>query len=153
MDSALILNTEAQKKIRAAALSYLSRREYSRKELFLLLAKKFSCDEFIHLVLDDLEDQDIQSDSRYAEILIRNRVSKKQGPIRIRNELREKGISNSLIEANLDHYSEADWLDVIVNLSNSKYGSHPISDDKERAKRLRFFQYRGFDLSLIYQVI
>ena len=57
------------------ALDLLSRREHSRKELYLKLTKRFESKENINLTLDKLEENNLLSDSRFAEeyVLARRR--------------------------------------------------------------------------------
>ena len=75
----------------AVAIDLLSRREHSQLELRKkLVAKGFADDEVDELLLR-LHEENLQSDERYAESYVRQRVDKGYGPIRIRQELRQKG--------------------------------------------------------------
>ncbi len=139
--------------IRVKALMLIGRREYSRQELSNKLQKKFENIDLIDSVLDDLEQSGYLDDTRYAEMFIRSHFSKGHGPIRIAHELNAKGVSKSIVSQYLEEYSEKDWLDSLSRLFESKYGNVNSRDEKERAKRLRFFQYRGFSLDHIFQII
>ncbi len=73
------------------ALDLLSRREHSRKELFLKLINRFESQEEINLTLDKLEGKNLLSDSRFAEEYVQARRKKGFGPIKISAELDPMG--------------------------------------------------------------
>ena len=73
------------------ALDLLSRREHSRKELYLKLTKRFESKEDINLNLDRLEEKNLLSDSRFAEEYVQARRKKGFGPIKISAELEKRG--------------------------------------------------------------
>jgi SOS response regulatory protein OraA/RecX len=54
--------------------------------------------------------QGLVSDRRYAESLVRNRVERGYGPLKITHELRAKGVDDAVIEEVLEH-DEAVWLE------------------------------------------
>jgi regulatory protein len=93
-------------------------------------------------VLDELTDQRYQSDERFVEMFVRSKAERGQGPVRIGHELREKGVAAELIEAALDA-SAAHWIERARAALNRKF-SGEVTDFPERAKRMRFLEYRGF---------
>ena len=95
-----------------------------------------------------VRDEGLQSDARLAEALIRSRVGRGQGPVKIKAELRGKGLSDSEIELALE-IGEFDWFQLIIQVSRKRYGEVPPSSAKERAKRSRFLQQRGFSFEHI----
>ena len=134
--------------IRRSAMDLLAFREHSMQELITKLLRKFPGCEHIDSQLQQLATENLQSDQRFAEAFVRSRVYKGQGPLRIRNELRQRGIASTLIELTLEQ-AGVDWFAVISELSARKYGDAPVRDEKDKAKRIRFFQYRGFSYELI----
>ena len=132
----------------ATAIGLLARREHSVKELATKLASREVASGLIESVITRLIDERLQSDERYAEVYIRLRSDKGFGPLRIKVELRERGIDDALIAAQFrqaDDEGEIDWFELAAAAYAKKYGAKPIEDIKERAKRMRFMQYRGFD--------
>ncbi len=78
--------------VRRAAMDLLARREHTRKELARKLSKKFrAVPEIVEEELDKLKAEGLQSDARLAEVFIRSRVSRGQGPVKIKMELRARG--------------------------------------------------------------
>ena len=138
---------EAEQAIREKLIQLLARRDYSARELISRLASKFD-PELVEQVLDGLVQQGLQSDYRFADSLVRGRISQGHGPIRIQSELKQKGIAQDLIQQALaDH--PVDWFEQALNTFRRRFGDHQTTDLKVRAKQMRLLQYRGFTLEQI----
>ena len=132
----------------ALAVGLLARREHSARELAAKLGNKGVDGEVTESLIERLIAERLQSDERYTELYIRQRSNKGYGPLRIRMELKERGIDEGLISAQFrraEEEGELDWYVLAASVYRKKYGEQAIEDVKERAKRLRFMQYRGFD--------
>lgn len=130
------------------SVGLLAKREHSAQELLNKLLKRGFREDSVESALTRLSDENLQSDERYTEVYIRQRSEKGYGPQRIKAELRERGIDDGLIAAQFrraEMEGEADWVELATGAYRKKYGGRPIADMKERAKRIRFLQYRGFD--------
>lgn len=140
--------------IKLAAMRYLVRREHATSELKRKILRKFSgCEAAIDAEIKMLAEEGFQSDQRYAEQMVRNGVFRYHGPVRIRAELHQLGISEELINNAMDEEG-ADWSKLIVELSEKKYGNEPPPREaKDIAKRLRFFNSRGFRSEHINKVV
>lgn len=130
--------------IRVAAMDYLSRREHATHELFqkLLAKEEYDADE-ISEALALLADQGLLSDERFTEAFINQRLNRGYGPLKIRSELRQKGVSDAMIERFLDE-RDAQWQESALAVRIKKFGSEKPSDLKETARQTRFLQSRGF---------
>lgn len=96
--------------------------------------------------LDQLQRENLQSDERFVESFINGRKSRGDGPYKIRQALRFKGVSDGLVERLLDEGSE-EWLALAERVYRKKFGSDKPAnarDYKEKARRQRFMQQRGF---------
>jgi regulatory protein len=146
----------AAKDVRRAAMDLLARREHGRTELCHKLKKRFSSapelieepieepiEELIEEEVQKLAEEGLQSDSRLAEAFIRGRFNRGQGPVKIKAELRGKGINEYIISAAFDSH-EVDWFQQISDVARRRFGDKPPVDVKERAKRGRFLLQRGF---------
>lgn len=139
--------------IRRAAMELLARRDHSVQELHTKLARRFSSAvELIAAEVAKLEQQGLQSDRRLAQNLLRSRVNKGQGPAKIKAELRGKGLSDAVIEDTLLQ-SDADWENLVREVACKRFGDSPPVDQRERAKRVRFLQQRGFSFEQISLVV
>jgi len=134
---------QTARSIREAAMDYLSRREHASYEFFQkLLAKGYESDD-VSAALERLTDQDLLSDSRFTEAFINQRINRGSGPLKIRAELRQKGISDAMIGTFLNE-RDVIWQETALAVRVRKYGSEEPSDLKERARQTRFLQSRGF---------
>ncbi|RLJ16336.1 RecX family transcriptional regulator [bacterium endosymbiont of Escarpia laminata] len=106
----------------------------------------------VEAVLDDLERTGLLSDARFTESYIEWRVGRGSGPVRIRRELRERGIDNAMIANFLEIYS-GEWWELLKSVRDRKYGSELSQDRKELSRRARFLEYRGFPGELIRQFL
>ncbi|MCT7653848.1 recombination regulator RecX [Oceanimonas sp. NS1] len=107
-----------------------------------LRQRQFGEDE-ITRTLDRLEQQQWLQDARFAHTQVRQHVYKKHGPSRIRAELQRKGVSADEIAAALDE-QDTDWFELARECHRARFGDAPIADFKERARRMRYLQARGF---------
>lgn len=124
-------------------IAFLARREYSRAELVLRLKSKAESPDILENVLDELEASGYQSDRRFAEMFIRNRLGQYWGAERIRYELRQKGINQELTAELLEEQSP-DWELLARTLVQKRFGETLAADLKEQAKRLRYLVNHGF---------
>lgn len=144
--------------MRARALKFLARREYSRAELHGKLLPHVQSDEDfeqaqsvdLDALLDDLAARNWLSDGRAAVQLVHAKRGR-FGTQRIVHELRQKGISEELISAALPALKESE-LKAAREVWNKKFGTAP-QDEKEKAKQVRFLQSRGFSLDAIFKVL
>lgn len=99
--------------------------------------------ELVDAVLEQLTAERLQSDQRFAETYLHSRIQKGYGPVRLEQELYERGIEAQLIQSCLDGL-DADWMDVLQSVRQKKFGRNLPAGFNEQAKESRFLQYRGF---------
>ena len=150
--SKLGTNVSANNTAKATAVRLLSRRDHSQLELKRKLELREFSREEIADALDDLIKRDYLSDERFSEAYIHMRRQKGFGPLRIGMELNERGVDESVYNDYLQPYNDS-WMDVLERTYQTKYRGAPIKDFQEKAKRMRFLQYRGFTLDNIHKVI
>ena len=140
--------------LRLAGMDLLARREHGSSELKTKLAKRFrkrDCDpNTVEQVTQQLIEEGLLSDERFAASRVRQLAGRGYGPSRIRNYLRQQRVEH-LISDNMEEAfdSEVDWEAEASAVYEKKYGGAPIEGDwdarqRERGRRLRFMQYRGF---------
>lgn len=139
---------EARKK----AMDYLARREYGHQELIDKLAKAgFNADVAVSIVAV-LRDENLQSDQRFSESFVQSRISQGKGPVRIRQELKERGIRADVVDDALQELDE-NWFSLAIEVRVKKFGPHVPGEFKEKARQMRFLQYRGFEQEHIQSAI
>jgi len=132
------------KEARKKAMDYLARREYGHQELIDKLAKAGFDTDIAMSVVDVLRDENLQSDQRFSESFVQSRISQGKGPVRIRQELKERGIRSAAIDDALEE-ATADWFALAAEIRVKKFGPDVPGEFKEKARQMRFLQYRGFE--------
>lgn len=138
--------------IRYKAMTLLSRREYSRYELYQKLKSQAVSIAVLNEELDRLQDDGYQNDQRFAESFVRQRVSQYWGPKRIVYELQQKGLSKSLINQVMQEM-EVDWQELANALMAKKIAVKQPLSPQEQAKWLRFLLNHGFDYDVVRQAL
>ena len=137
-------NSEAHSNIHWKSMDLLSRREHSYSELKKKLTRRFEGSEVvIESVLCELQEKNLQSDLRFTQAYIDMRKKKGFGPIRIRQELKEKGVTLDLIITELQHPNH-DWFASLEIAWNKKFNGLKPESLQARYKQQRFLTYRGF---------
>jgi regulatory protein len=95
-------------------------------------------------VLEKLQLKKLVSDERFVAAFIRHHAQRGQGPIRIRAELRQQGITDAVAEEHLQA-AGLDWASLAGAVRVRKFGATLPKGMAERAKQGRFLQYRGFN--------
>jgi len=100
--------TEAE--VHEIAVRYLTRREYGIEELRQKLLQRGSDQAIAEKVVSGLMDENLVSDQRFTEMYVRTRMRRLFGPLKIRGELRSRGISDFLIAQELSFEQET-WFE------------------------------------------
>lgn len=133
--------------LRRAALNLLAQREQTAFELKQKLSRRFPDQaSLLDGVIARLQAQGLQNDSRMAEAYVRYRVQRGQGPMKIRSEMSQKGLAGSVMD-DAFRSQAPDWFALAASVLHKRFGdaeSNAGIDRKERAKRSRFLQQRGF---------
>ena len=128
------------------SLGLLATREHSAGELRAKLKQKYpNGDMHLDAVLERLQEVGLQNDERFAEMFVRYKANKGQGPAKISHQLRAKSVDGAVINATLSD-PRYDWSELAKAVSQKKFGvsSGEQLSPKERARRQRFLQGRGF---------
>jgi len=131
--------TEAE--VRDLAVSYLTRREYGIEELKRKLLQRGIESGIAEKVISELVDENLVSDQRFAEMYVRARIRRLFGPLKIRGELRSRGISDHLIAEFLPSEQET-WFDSALQWASKRQRGE--LDYAGRAKIYRSLINRGF---------
>lgn len=132
------------------ALRRLSQREYGEEELRRKLMQY--SDNAIHIdtVLAQMKQAGHLSDERFIEAYIQSRVRRGFGSLRIRSELREKGIIDEQLEGHLSIWGSS-WITLAKRVLEKKYGGTADTPSAIMTQK-RFLMYRGFAPETIHRV-
>ena len=131
--------TEAE--VHEIAVRYLTRREYGIEELRQKLLQRGSDQAIAEKVVSDLADENLVSDQRFTEMYVRTRIRRLFGPLKIRGELRSRGISDFLIAQELSFEQET-WFENASQWAEKR--CHGELDYAGRVKIYRALMNRGF---------
>jgi len=125
-------------------MDFLARREYGQTELIRKLADKGFDRDVAEQAVAQLTADGLQSDQRFADSFVQSRINQGKGPVRIRLDLTQRGIADSTVEIALEE-ADPDWYALAREQRVKKFGEASPSDFKEKARQMRFLQYRGFE--------
>ncbi|AZD06690.1 Regulatory protein RecX [Pseudomonas chlororaphis] len=138
--------------VRRTAMDLLARREHGRVELTRKLRQRGASPEMIETALDRLTEEGLLSESRYLESFVSYRARSGYGPMRIREELSQRGLQRADIELALRE-SGIDWQAQLEDVWRRKFAGHFPIDAKERARQGRFLGYRGYSMDMIGRLL
>ena len=136
--------------LRQKAIRLLARREHTRAELARKLAAYGTPDE-IATVLTNMQAAQLQSDTRAAESYVRSHADR-LGASRLRQNLKTRGVSSELIDAQLAPDALPSELDRARTVWRKKFPDAP-TDALEWARQARFLQARGFASDIIRRLL
>ena len=139
-------------RVRTAALRALSRREYGVWELKRKLMGRGFEEQLTQQVVDDLQEDNLVNDRRFAGEYLRVHAIRGKGPVKIAHELAKRRIDQQIISGLVDETSEV-WNERISIVVRKKYKERPIADVKEWTARNRFLRSRGFTTPQIAAVL
>jgi regulatory protein len=135
----------------AVAYDQLAARDHSSLELRRKLARRGFDDAAIDAAVDELAAHGFVDDRRFAADYAEYRVRKGFGPLRIRAELRERGITDDVVAAVVADDDDR-WRERLVEAAMGKFG-RPPTDRRDMGRQARFLEQRGFPVSLIWGYI
>lgn len=138
--------------VRRAAMDLLARREHGRVELARKLRKRGAPEDMIDTALQRLSEEGLLSEARYLESFVAYRARAGYGPLRIREELGQRGLARGDVDQALRE-SGIDWFEQLRETWQRKFAGRLPSDARERAQQGRFLAYRGYSLDMIGRLL
>jgi regulatory protein len=141
-----------KKSPRAYAMDHLSRREMGFHELIGKMVKaNYSKQEALEAVLK-LQSENLQSDERFVQSFVSSRVSRGQGPNKIRYDLQSKQVKESLVYQVLSIY-EQEWFSIALkSMQKNDYPSE-MYDLTRKQKAFQYLLRKGHEIDIIYEVL
>lgn len=121
----------------------LARREHARAELKQKLSQRGFDSALVESTLDEFADENLQSDERYADALLRSCVGRGYGPVYILNRAGQYGIRH------IDGLNEFDWNELAITARQKKFGLSVPESINDRHKQQQFLKRRGFTADAI----
>ncbi|MBU4473082.1 MAG: recombination regulator RecX [Candidatus Omnitrophica bacterium] len=148
-------NRDSLQKAKGYAFLLLKFRLRSEREIYERLKKKKFNEEIIRETLLFLKSKNFVDDNNFSKAWIESRLANSIGLIRLKQELRLKGIDEEIIDSQIsqvkDNYSEED---IVTKIAKDKFKKLP-NLEPQKAKR-RIYAYllrRGFSPGVVIDVI
>ncbi|MDO4394289.1 MAG: regulatory protein RecX [Bacillota bacterium] len=145
------------------AVSYLTVRPRTRKQVSEYLSEKGCSEEEVREVIKQLEEYNYIDDEEYTRMYFARGFAKGHGEFRIKRELSQKGVDGNIIEDVIFDLREKDEVpdqfQIAMQIGLDMLGRENLADMeyKERKKveaRIgRRLMSRGFDSSTVYGVL
>jgi regulatory protein len=129
-------------KVRASAITLLSRRDYPSGELRQKLQHQGYNSDVTAEVVAELVEERLLNDARFAEHYVAYHADRGEGPLRIEADLKAIDLPSDLIQAALA--AGPDWKARAREVRIRRFGPDEPKTWPEKAKQGRFLQYRGF---------
>lgn len=150
-----IFQEDLVKKAFNLCLTYLSYRMRSEYEMIQYMQQKDVDEQTIPQVIAQLHANRLLDDAEFAKSYIRDKKRMTtRGPLLLKRELREKGISAHHIEQGLLEYPEEEQYETAFTLARKRAArGRKESQQARNEKVLQQLHSRGFSSSLAYEVI
>jgi regulatory protein len=129
-----------------SALRFLSIRNHSSQELCKKLSRKKFSEQIIKKVIDELLTLGYLNDRKFAEQYLNELMGKLFGPLKIKNEMLKRGISNEIVDDILNEYFNNDDMqkEIIEKILSKNKFPKRISNRNELQKVYNYLINRGF---------
>ena len=108
--------------------------------------------QLVENIVEYLIDNDYLNEERYTKMFIQGKLRiKKWGRIKLKYELRSKGIDIKTINEHINQINEEDYLNYFNEFSTSKIKFLKGTKDQKKRSFINYFTYRGWENNLIYQ--
>jgi regulatory protein len=124
------------------AYALLSRRDHAVAELASRLVDKGHAGPVVASLMASLQERGYLNDERFAAHFVSAHAARGHGPQRIRRELENLGVGSEWVAAALA--GGHDWVDLARSLRRRRFGPEAPASWPEKARQMRFLQYRGF---------
>ena len=142
------------KKAKNLAFRLLKYRNRSEKEIVNRLKGRKISKEVIEQVITKLKSLSLLDDRKFAESWIRERIRKGYGLLKIKSELKEKGIRQDLLEDLLEDFNKDEWVLLqIKKLAQKKIKKYNKIDLNIKRKILSYLVRRGFPSEKVIRVL
>lgn len=137
--------------LKKQALNWLSRRDHSAAQLTQKLQQKGASAAQVTEVISWCTAQQYLDENRFLSMLVRTRTRQGYGYHYLLQQCRTQNIGTEQLNACVAALN-IDWWALALAAYQKKYGASPITDFKEKTKRMAFLQRRGFSSEQIKAV-
>ena len=129
-------------------MDFLSRREHTTKEIFFKLENRVDSIDILNAEIKKLEEEGLIDHQRFAEQYIHSRSAKGYGPLRIKQELKQRGVNEDIAQPFLNNI---DWTNFAIEVLKKKVNHEFPKETMQVLKLKKFLNFRGFNFTQIEQ--
>jgi len=151
-DIAALQNKEQLEKAKRSALDLINRRPRSTEEIAQHLRRKEMPEAVVEQVIARLTEVELLNDAAFAAYWIEQREAfKPRSRLALGQELRQKGISRSIIDGALQNFDESAAAEQAARKQAGRW-SH-LTEQEFRDKLGSYLQRRGFSYEVVREAI
>ncbi|MCA1202798.1 recombination regulator RecX [Priestia flexa] len=146
---------DEEKKAYNLAVTYLSYRMRSEKEVRDYLKKKEVGDMIVQQVIQRLDSHRYLNDEEFAKAYVLTQVNTtSKGPSVIKRELQEKGVKPDIVQSTLEHFSKEEQIETVMKLIAKLKGKYKkYSEIVMKQKIEQFLVNKGYSFSIINEAM
>lgn len=149
----MIMN-DLQKQVLIKAASFCAYQERTLKEVRQRLREWDLPDEEAEPLIQELITQNYLNEERFARAFVGGKFRvKKWGRLKIRQEMKLKGLSNDLIQKSLLEIDGDAYEETLKELLSKKVQGLKGEPSQVKQKLLRFALSRGFESDIVWEVL
>lgn len=146
--------TERQKQALVKAAAFCAYQERSTKEVKQRLSELEITDDEIEPILHELITQNYLNEERFARAFARGKFRvKRWGRMKIRQEMKLRGLSNDLIQKGLTEIDGDEYETVLQDLLIKKARTLKGEPTTTKQKLVRFALSRGFESDIVWELL
>ena len=144
--------TEDEKIIIEKIQSYCLYQDRCIKEVKNKLYSFKVSSQLVENIVEYLIDNDYLNEERYTKMFIQGKLRiKKWGRIKLKYELKSKGIDIKIINEHINQINEEDYIEYFNEFSTNKIKFLKGTLNQKKRSFINYFTYRGWENDLIYQ--
>src|SRR5690625_1117468 len=146
-----IKREEAIYRFYTMAINYLSYRMRSKGEMIRYLKEKEATDDEVKIIIDKLIEEKLLDDLQFSFAFVRSKLNTtSSGPLKIKNDLLQKGVSPSIIDEALSAYPLEEEIKKAAKMIEKKMASNRRKSFKEQKMLLKqSLMQKGFSQEAI----
>ena len=144
--------SEEEKLILEKIKSYCQYQERCTKEVRKKLYNLKTSTESNEKIISFLKNNDFLNDERFVKFFIQGKLRiKKWGKIKLKFELKSRGINYQIIETSIKNISDDEYISYFEEYSSNKIKFLKGTLVQKKRSFINYFTYRGWENDLIYQ--
>ena len=144
--------SEQEKLILEKIKSYCQYQERCTKEVRKKLYNLKTSTESTEKIISFLTNNDFLNDERFVKFFIQGKLRiKKWGKIKLKYELKSRGINYQIIETSIKNISDDEYISYFEEFSSNKIKFLKGTLEQKKRSFINYFTYRGWENDLIYQ--